>query len=955
MLRCLIATSLIGSVSMVAGQLPLKDRQNEIQFALKNPPANPGTTIEISVDQPERVSLAIFEKSTNRLLRTLLAGERLQSGTHSIHWDGLDNEGDQLPKGDYEWRSVSVPGLTARYMTTIGINPPGGEDQTPNKSWVGDHLGGGIVDVDSSGIYVGSPATEGGRMILKVSPEKDRVLWSRPQFYQSGRLTKVAAGGQHVFMIHPNGKLRRLNKDNGRVEKEWQAGIDGQAPSDIDLRGKNLALVFQQKGIVRWISTSDGTTVSDINLENARCLAAIEDEENGELFVGTERDVYRVGPKSTLKVATLDGDITAMDFDDERQELWVVINNHQIIRFDENMQVSKVYSEQPRPWGVYDPSRFAGVTDIASDLDGGFFISEPARAPRRIAHVARDGSIRSEWFGGMSFYVNGCFDPEDPTKLIGIAPEGSVNVYKIDYENQTWKIVACYQTGRLGDSIFPFTGAFRIVRRGSTDYLYHRETPAVIRLDAKLRRAVPVAYAGDVRNKGRSFFQFAGTGREGYPKPWVKAAEFHGYEELSKAPKFFSWADTNGNGDFDPQEFQFYPTVKSMPRGGGDYFPNGDYLGRNGLNQPKAFIHISVSRWEGPDKSAPRWALDQQQPKGKIVADSHGFGSVRSLCIAGDGSVSAAYQAGVMIRGHGQYEGGGWPESGVKACRLLKFDSQMQPVFAVGRQSKVGAEANTGVLYYPMKTAVGPNNSVILNDQTKQPAQVWTKDGLFVGGVFDNRADDGLADAFYQIHGDDNQGCTVTTTPEGNTYWLMPYQGHNRLYEITGWNNWTRRSGSIALAGTQTGEIKTVPTIAGEGLNARYSQNGKQILKTIEPPIDYQQFGAERHHGQLQAPYSAEWNGYLVPKMSDRYRFHTLLGKNEQVAIWIDGRLIHANQANAKNKVEKSVDLIAGHRHLVHIQYVNPDKRAELKLMWSSRVIDHQHISPKHFYPKETH
>jgi len=29
----------------------------------------------------------------------------------------------------------------------VGVNPPGGEDPVPRNSWVGDHLGAGIVDV----------------------------------------------------------------------------------------------------------------------------------------------------------------------------------------------------------------------------------------------------------------------------------------------------------------------------------------------------------------------------------------------------------------------------------------------------------------------------------------------------------------------------------------------------------------------------------------------------------------------------------------------------------------------------------------------------------------------------------------------------------------------------------------------------------------------------------------
>ena len=72
--------------------------------------------------------------------------------------------------------------------------------------------------------------------------------------------------------------------------------------------------------------------------------------------------------------------------------------------------------------------------------------------------------------------------------------------------------------------------------------------------------------------------------------------------------------------------------------------------------------------------------------------------------------------AGLMIRDHGQYEGGGWPEAGVTGSRVLAFDVTFRSKFAVGRQSKWRDEANTGVLFYPMQTLSGPGGAVVVND-----------------------------------------------------------------------------------------------------------------------------------------------------------------------------------------------------------------------------------------------
>jgi len=522
-----------------------------------------------------------------------------------------------------------------------------------------------------------------------------------------------------------------------------------------------------------------------------------------ETLVSAGRDVYSVRPGDRRdKVATLDGDINAMDYDAQRKELWTVVNGHKAVRLNASYKVTQTYSEKPRGTGPFDPTRFAGVYDVAADFKGGFLIGEPGHAPRRIAHIARDGSLIDQWFGGMSFYVNGTFDPNDPSRLYGIAPEGWTNVCKIDYDAGTWEIEACYATGRLGDSLFPYAAAFRAIRRDGQLYLYHRVVPAVLRLDPKLRKAVPVAIAGRVLNGGRTFFQFAGSGRDGYPKPWVAAAEHHGYKDLSKAPKLYSWADTDGDGEFDPGEF----------------------------------------------------------------------------------------------------------------------------------------------LYYPMQTTTGPNKSVIVNDQTKQPAQVWAHDGLYVGGFFDNRADDGLADGFYQVHGDDNQGATVVTAGSGKTYWLMPYIGHNRLYEISGWDKWQRSSGSVLRPSRVTRPSKN-----GTGLTARYYQGSKLVLETIEAPIYYEQFGGEPHAGKATPRYKAMWTGFVEAPISDRFQFSALLGSNEQVAVWIDGKIVYT--AGMSKKVNNRVELAAGRRHRIRVEYINPDGRSELKLLWSSRVVDPTRLPKEALYP----
>lgn len=912
------------------------DRAADIGFFEAHRPQPSGVRVEFNVPTRGRTSLGIFDRASGRLVRTLLSGDWLPTGPGTVVWDGRTNRGKPAPRGDYEWRALTTPGFTARYVTTIGINPPGGEHPEPRRSWVGDHNGAGIVDVDATGIYVGSPITEGLMMLAKVDASTSRVLWSRPQFYQGGRLTSAATNGRYVFMLHPTGILRRLSADTGEVEAEWPLGTKDDDLRDVDARGANLVVADAKREKLRWLSVKTGEETASARLPKLNCLAVIDGQEKGSVLAAAGSEIHLIQPsRKPCKVATLAGNINAMDYDPMRRELWVVLDGHQVARLDANFHVERVHGDRPRPLGPFDATRFSGIRDIAADLQGGFWVGEPGQPPRRVAHFARDGAVREQWFGGMSFYVDAAFDPEDPTLLYGIAPEGSVNVYRIDYQAETWSLEASYATGRLGDGMFPFAASFRVRRRNGNVYLYHRVVPAVLRLDPELRRAVPVAIAGRVLHQGRTFFQFAGTGRDGYPKPWVAAAESRGYEDLRAAPALYSWADSNGDGEIDPKEFEFYPSAKRglSFHNPGDFRRDGDYIGSAKANQPHALVRLPVRQWEGPRRDAPRWDWDQLETAGEITADPRGYGSPRGLSVGPDGAVAVAYQAGLMIRDHGHYEGGGWPEAAMRGARVLGFDPDFHPSLCVGRQSKDVAEANSGVLYYPMQTSFGPNQSLIVNDQTKQPAQVWSHDGLYVGGLLDHRANDGRHPDFYRVHGDDNQGATVVTNHDGETYWLMPYQGHNRLYHVSGWQSWHRQSGVLTLSDKQVAEPST-----GSGLSARYYRGGELVRETVESPSYFEhKTDVDRSHG-VETPYKVVWDGFVVPPLTDRFRFSTLLGKHERVAVWIDGRILHTNGMD--RKVDESVDLQLGHRHRIRIEYINPDGPAELKLLWASRVMD---------------
>jgi hypothetical protein len=163
--------------------------------------------------------------------------------------------------------------------------------------------------------------------------------------------------------------------------------------------------------------------------------------------------------------------------------------------------------------------------------------------------------------------------------------------------------------------------------------------------------------------------------------------------------------------------------------------------------------------------------------------------------------------------------------------------------------------------------------------------------------------------------------------------------------EISGWDQWQRQSGSLARPEPAAGVERH-----GTGLTARYYQGSKGVLETVEAPIYFEPFGPEPHADQVTPACKVVWSGFIRPPVSDRFQFRSLLGTGEQAAVWIDGRIVHA--AGLAQRVDRAIDLAAGHRHRICVEYINPDGRAELKLLWSSRIVDPARLSSDVLYPE---
>ena len=76
------------SVRSTAPTIEPVNRERGMKLAARNRAPESGSLIKFSVKKDSRVSLGVFRRGSDRLVRTLLRGEWFQAGRHEVRWDG---------------------------------------------------------------------------------------------------------------------------------------------------------------------------------------------------------------------------------------------------------------------------------------------------------------------------------------------------------------------------------------------------------------------------------------------------------------------------------------------------------------------------------------------------------------------------------------------------------------------------------------------------------------------------------------------------------------------------------------------------------------------------------------------------------------------------------------------------------------------------------------------------
>jgi beta-glucosidase len=122
------------------------------------------------------------------------------------------------------------------------------------------------------------------------------------------------------------------------------------------------------------------------------------------------------------------------------------------------------------------------------------------------------------------------------------------------------------------------------------------------------------------------------------------------------------------------------------------------------------------------------------------------------------------------------------------------------------------------------------------------------------------------------------------------------------------------------------------------GLNAEYFQGidlkGKAVLTRVDRNVDFDYIGNPPSKELGKANFSVRWSGYIVPATSAKYDLGAT--GDDGYRLWLDGKLLVEDWGvHAPSTKTAPVELQAGHKYAVKLEYFQDGGGAIARLVWS--------------------
>jgi len=948
--------------------------------------------IEFTLTQNTNVSLIVQDTVTGETVRELLRAEAYEAGTHTMIWDGLDDSGAAVSDGSYTWKLLETNGLNAEFQFLIGTNPP----DASWTEWVGDQKGVGGVAYDSSGnIIVASELVENVPRLIGLTNDGSTRLAQQGDLDDGGYgsvglgVGTLSDGSERVYMLqHRNSSndariYRTFNvTDDIRFTEQGSSGdmiINGFKPTDMSVSGNMIGLVYEGSGLVRLLDADDYAEIASVTIAGAEGIALTGDGANDLVYITTSTNkVVSITRGNTVAVDRITTGLDApdrIDVDSSNGDIYIENSGtHQILRYNSSYVLQDTHGRSgDREAGLYIETDFKDVIDLTADGNGNVWVVENS-APRRMVLINGDtGAVvnsaagdQMQWYGGQVFYTHFAVDPGNNNYVWGDSNAGSIVQYDVDWTNKDWTVRAVYSLWQpdgkgLGDGLFPdrvdLSGVgsqWNVIRNGSQVFLAYSESPAILKIDEINGVLTPASILG-VASKN-------GSGLNGYPQPWVDAALAAGYTtaqiNADQVPTTYSWADDNNDGVMDTSEFTFYSGVTVPPSMNtpGTLNSNLDYTVAGSGGESVAYRQFlrsgSTTLSNIPTYS---WASSYFIQGGTYIADNE-FPFYAGAFEDSDGNVFVSYF------GAGAEKFQPYAETFQSSTsRLLKFDSSGNFVADLGTTLWNGpSDINRGGFFHAdniigeVDIANSADDAIVIVDRVVQGAVAFTQDGLYIGTLLDNPADDGLPDVVYQwtpcqqgpIQFDSLTG-HLFTDASGDTFWFAAGANDAPIFKITGWDDLKFQNGNVTV-GT---DVQTA-SLTGTGLTAFYYDDTTftNLVATSKSVNPDQGWGAGAPAGLPSDGFSVRYVGEFEPPLTDTYTFYLNMSDNDGVRMTIDGAVVIDTTKDRQTGAIGEIYLRAGQQYDIMIEFIDYSGDASLDISWEAVNTDRVSIPLEHFY-----
>ncbi|MFM2091170.1 MAG: hypothetical protein RLZZ127_1659 [Planctomycetota bacterium] len=928
--------------------------------------ADPVLTIPYTVTQDCRVSIAIYN-STGQMVRPLLTAAARLPGSYAITWDGRDRYGAPLPAGTYTWKQASSTGLTAEYITNLGMN------HSPSAHpGVGNHSPPQAVAIDSTGLYRIGCWNE-GTAIAQKTDLSGNLLWSNWRWNDGwneyGRA--LALGDGALYDLGANGTLWGYNTTTGRcftnddydlkpIAIRWGSDADAQDYADnigmdiaYDPAGHLVVVSYRDRNGIRWFDPAARSWVGQTTAVPAPVSVSVATD--GTVFAISQGAVVSIVRGATAATAVIPAGALAspwrISVDPGNGDLWIAENSdraggarhHQVKRFSRTGTLLATYGRPDgRQDGAYIATDFRGITDITADGQGGFCVAEKWYAPRRVARFSATGSLVREWYGAQEYGAAAAPEPGDPTHawFHVNAPDGQIGMVrtKIDLVTKTWSVVETYSDAlfdsRAARSV---DGPFLLSRRNGLIYI---QANSIFNFwlgiyDPVARRvrpcnAVGIAFKDDAWNIPATIRPTDGSTPQYYQWNDLNDDGIATRDEMQ-------WNQSLGGGYVDPNTLAVYTT----PR------PTGYYSGP--IYRPSRITAGGTPVYGASTGTWPAWkeifGADYKAGDFRIDAD----GSVY-------GAISDSFYPGWENHGRWYFNG----ECSV--TRLVKWDATGKQIWSVGRHSS-DPDHQPGEQALARTMTGFAKGCVIWSDASDEEfigAHAYTSDGLWVGelpmvsvGRSPEVIHGGLGNEYpaYRIETDDRTGDVL--------FFGQTAMGGGPVFRIAGWDGITTTAGTISMAATPA----AIP--AGTGITAQYWTNptwtGSPAVTRVDQDVYYDENGLLMPSAVTASAISARWTGRLIARTSGEVFFSIegekpyRTGKGPASAVlWVDGRKILDLAAGIDER--GALMMKAGEIYDIRLDasFTGVTNGIQIHLCWESADLDRRRIEQRFLLPTGT-